>query len=188
MKLTVTAAAAALLVLGSAAQAQQMQMPQWSTKGLYGELGYTFMKIDAFGTSTRPGLIRGIIGYDVHPYLAIEAMGGWGVNDDSKDRVINGIPTSVTAKMDYMAGIWAKPKYNFSPQGEVFGRIGWAHTKIKATGAGIDSSETRDDLAWGVGANYHITPQWYAGIDWMRYSNQSNTHADGLTLSVGFHW
>jgi len=186
MKRTATAATTALLLLGSA-QAQ-MAMPQWNPHGAYGELGWTFMKIDAFGTSTRPDLLRGIIGYDFSPYFAGEVMAAGGVRDNTKNLVVNGVPTSITGKVPYMFGIWAKPKYDINQQAEVFARIGWNHSKFEASGPGISNSETRDDLAWGVGANYHFTPQWYGGVDWMRYSNQSNTHADGITLTVGYHW
>ena len=157
---------------------------------VYGELGYTFLKIDAGGTSLRPDAIRGILGYEVHPMLAIEVMAAGGINDDDKDVVIGGIPGSVQAKMDYMYGIWVKPKYMYQ-QIEVFGRLGWAHTKaeVSRTGvAGATGSESQDDLAWGLGLNFRFNPNAYVGLDWMRYSNQSNSHVDGLTLSVGWHW
>jgi hypothetical protein len=156
---------------------------------LYGELGYTFMKVDAFGTSFRPNAIRGIIGYDVHPLFAIEGMLGGGVNDDSKNLPVNGISTHVTSKLDYMYGIWAKPKYMVAPQVELFGRVGWARTELKLEQTGFPTaSSSHDDLAWGIGANYRITPNGYVGVDWMRYSNKSNSHTDGLTLSAGWHW
>jgi opacity protein-like surface antigen len=180
-----TAAGAALLLLGSA----QAQMPQLTKSALYGELGYTFLKIDAFGTSLRPDAIRGILGYDVHPYFAIEGMAASGVNDDDKGIAIGGVPASVQAKVDYMYGIWAKPKYTYN-QAEFFGRFGWANTKaeISRTGFPGTASESQDDFAWGLGVNYRFTPNAYAGIDWMRYSNQGDARVDGITLSVGWHW
>ena len=58
MKKRLATAAAAFLMLGSA----QAQMPPMTTSALYGELGYTFLKMDAFGTSLRPDAIRGILG------------------------------------------------------------------------------------------------------------------------------
>ena len=89
-----------------------------------------------------------------------------------------------------MYGIWAKPKYVFDQyKSELFGRFGWAHTKPEVTRAGFGSvSGSEDDFAWGIGANYRFNPNGYVGIDWMRYSNQSDGHVDGLTLSVGWHW
>jgi opacity protein-like surface antigen len=183
--ITSSALAALLLVLGSA-QAQQMPTMTWS--GAYAELGYTFMKIDAFGTSFRPGVIRGILGYDANPYFAIEGMAAGGVTDDEKNLTVSGIPVKVESKMDYMYGIWVKPKYQYQ-QSELFARIGWAHTKAKFEAPGFASrSESQDDLAWGLGVNFRPRPNVLLGIDWMRYSNQSNSHVDGLTLSAGWHW
>jgi len=189
MKRLATAAGAALLLLGNA-QAQQMQMPQWNPGGLYGELGYTFMKVDAFGTSLRPGVLRGVLGYEVHPYFAVEAMAGAGVKDNSKSLAgPTGAPVNTQVNVDYLFGLYLKPRYMINPQTEVFGRVGWSRTKIKAERTGlVTRSEEQDDLGWGLGLNYRITPNWYAGVDWMRYSSQSNTHADGITLSVGWHW
>jgi len=177
-------AAATLLLLGSA-QAQMPPMPTASQ--LYGELGYTWLKVDAFGTSFRPDAIRGILGWDVHPTFAIEGMVGGGVSDDSKNLAFGATTANVNTKMDYMYGIWAKPRYIYD-RSEFFGRFGWAHTKVEANRAGVSASESQDDFAWGLGANYRFNPNGYVGIDWMRYSNQSNSHVDGLTLSVGWHW
>jgi hypothetical protein len=181
MKKRLATAAAAFLMLGSA----QAQMAPMTTSALYGELGYTILKMDALGTSFRPHAIRGILGWDVHPMFAIEGMAASGVNDDNKN---TGAGVNVTAKMDYMYGIWAKPKYVYD-KSEFFGRFGWAHTKVEANRPGISSGEvSNDDFAWGLGANYRFNPNGYVGIDWMRYSNQSNSHVDGLTFSVGWHW
>jgi hypothetical protein len=186
MKKRLATAAAAFLMLGSA----QAQMPPMTTSALYGELGYTFLKMDAFGTSFRPDAIRGILGWDVHPMFAVEGMVAGGVSDDSKVISIGGAASNVTAKMDYMYGIWLKPRYVFDQyKSELFGRFGWAHTKPEVSRAGFGSvSASDDDFAWGIGANYKFNPNAYVGIDWMRYSNQSDSHIDGLTLSVGWHW
>ena len=52
MKLIAIAAAAAVLMLGTAAQAQQKSP-------VYGEVGYTFLKFDdGLGGNSRPGAIR----------------------------------------------------------------------------------------------------------------------------------
>ena len=67
--------AAALVVMG-AAQAQ-------SKSPLYGELGYTFTKVSSDGVDFNPGVLRGMLGYEVNPYLALEAMYGTSLSDDS---------------------------------------------------------------------------------------------------------
>ena len=179
------AAAAAALLLGTGAAQAQMMTPAW-----YGELGYTFLKIDAASDSARPGAVRGILGVDLHPYFAVEGMAGGGVNDDQTNGVINGVPATVNVDFKTMYGLFGKAKYNWAGF-ELFGRLGWAHTKvaINSLTAGVPSStQSDDDLAWGLGANYRFDKNLYVGGDWMRYSNQSGHKVDGFTLAVGYHW
>ena len=186
MKRTALAAAAALLAMGSA-QAQ-MAMPKASA--FYGELGYTWLKIDALGTSSRPDAIRGIIGYEFHPYFAIEGMLAGGVSEDKTSTTVNGVPTDIEVDMKNMYGIFVKPKYNWQ-QAELFARAGWAHTKVNVKSTNnslVDRTQSNDDFAWGFGVNYRFTPNIYVGLDWMRYSNQSGEKVDGFTLGFGYHW
>ena len=188
MKRIAIAAATALLVLGGTAQAQTM--PQLSKSGLYGELGYTWFKIDAAGTSARPSGIRGVLGYDFHPYFAGEFMVAGGVSDDSKNGSVNGVPTTVDVDMRNMYGLFVKPKYNWN-QVELFGRLGYAHTRVKVKSTNnnlVDTNQSDNDFAYGIGLNYRFNPQMYVGLDWMRYSNQSGHKVDGMTLGFGYHW
>jgi len=181
----VAIAAAAALLFASHAQAQQFQ-----TSALYGELGYTWLKVDAAGTSARPDAIRGILGYDFNPNFALEGMVAGGVNSDDKEGSVNGVPTTVNVKLSSMYGLFIKPKYMWN-QAELFGRFGYAHTsvRVKSTNnALVDSSQSDNDFAWGLGANYYFDPRMYVGLDWMRYSNQSGHKVDGMTLAFGYHW
>src|SRR6476620_3290807 len=90
-----TACAAILLMLGSA---HAQQMPPMTMSAVYGELGYTLMNIDAFGTTFHPGAIRGILGFDASPYFAIEGMLAGGFNNDDNSTTINGRPVSTETK------------------------------------------------------------------------------------------
>lgn len=185
MKRITIAAAAAFLALGTA-HAQTMPA------GLYGELGYTFMRVDGAGTTARPGAIRGIVGYDFHPYVAFEGMLGGGVNDENKNLVsgIDGLSHNVTFKTDLMYGLFAKPKYDFGNGFEVFGRLGWAHTKVKVKSdvSDLTDDHTDNSFAWGAGLNYSFNPRWYVGGDLMQYSSRSSHRVEGLTLAVGYRW
>src|SRR5213592_518927 len=170
MKHMVTAAAAALLAMGAHAQT----MPAYSTSNVYGELGYTWMKIDAAGTSARPTALRGILGYDAHPYGAVEFMLAGGIGDDDKNGTVNGVPTSVNVDLKQMYGIFVRPKYQYQSV-EGFFRLGWAHTKVNVRSTNnnlVDSSQSDNDFAWGLGLNFRFNPRMFASVDWMRYSNQ----------------
>ena len=186
MKRTILAAAAAFLAAGGAHA--QMAMP--AASAFYGELGYTWLKIDAAGTSARPGAIRGVLGYDFHPYFAGEFMLAGGVTDDTKDGNVNGVPTTVDVDFKNMYGLFLKPRYVYQ-QAEFFGRLGYAHTKVKVRSTNnnlVDSNQSDNDFAWGLGLNYRFNPRMYVGLDWMRYSNQSGHKVDGMTLGFGYHW
>jgi opacity protein-like surface antigen len=187
MKRTILAAVAALL---AAAGAHAQMMPTYSSANVYGELGYTWLKIDAEGTSSRPDAIRGILGYDFHPNAAVEAMFAGGVSDDSKSGTVNGVPTNVDVDLKHMYGIFLRPKYQYQAA-EVFARLGWAHTKVSVRSTNnnlVDSTQSNDDFAWGLGVNFRFNPRMYVGLDWMRYSNQSGEKVDGITLGFGYHW
>lgn len=176
-------AASALLVLGSA---QAQQMTPW-----YGELGYTWLKVDAVGTSARPGVIRAILGYDLHPYFALEGMLGGGVTDDNKNVVgADGLLHDVKFKSDTIYGIWAKPKYDLGNGLELFGRLGWSHLDVKTSSSAADltTEHSQDGFTWGAGLNYHFNPRMYVGMDWLQYSSKSNNHVDGITLSFGYRF
>ena len=168
MKRIAIAAAAALLMLGTA-QAQQARP---AASPLYGELGYSFLDVDADdGFNADPHALRGIVGYNFHPFFAAEGMLAFGTKSDEGVKLRNAI------------GAFAKPKFNFGNV-EVFGRLGWVRAKVRGDGG----SETDDDFAYGVGLNYSFNPRTYVGADWMRYFDKDGVKIDGLTLSVGFRF
>jgi opacity protein-like surface antigen len=186
MKRIVIAAAAAFAMLG-AAQAQTQTSP------FYGELGYTFLKLKEEGLSTRNGAIRGIFGYAFHPNVAVEGMVGFAVNDDSETFVDPTFgPVDVKVKVQNSYGIFFKPKYSFNNQVEVFGRLGWTRSKIKATasmgGVSASASDSDNDFAYGAGVNFNINPRTYVGLDYMRYYSKEGSKVDGLTLGVGYRF
>jgi opacity protein-like surface antigen len=162
MKRIAIAAAAALLMLGTA-QAQQRSP-------LYGELGYSFMTVKGFGFDASPQALRGVIGYNFHPYFAGEAMLAFGTAKDDDQKVKSSF------------GVFLKPKYDFGNL-EAFGRLGWARTKL---GGPIEGSDS--DFAYGVGVNYSFNPKMYVGADWMRYADKDGVKIDGLTISLGYRF
>ncbi len=88
MKLIAIAAASAMLMAG-AAQAQMVGGP--AAGSTYGELGYTSLKVSGGGISTKPGMLRGIVGYNLGDSLALEGMLGLGIRKDSTTTTFNGV-------------------------------------------------------------------------------------------------
>jgi opacity protein-like surface antigen len=165
----ISAIAAALLLAGAA----QAQAPK---PELYGEVGYSFITIDAGGTDLEPGLLRGIVGWNVHPYLAVEGLLATGVKDDNT--------FGIKTKVSNAYGVYLKPKYDFGNGIQVFGRLGYVHTKIKSS-FGTDSD---GDVSYGVGASYSFNKQWYGSVDYTSYYDKDNVKASGVTLGVGYRF
>jgi outer membrane autotransporter protein len=177
MKRIAIAAAAALLMIGSA-QAQQARtaMSPW-----YGELGYSFLNIedDAGRFDATPHALRGIVGYNFHPYFAAEGMLAFGTKSDSD--------LGVDVKLRHALGLFVKPKFQFGNV-EAFGRLGWVRAKVRASGGGVSVTDSDDDFAYGVGVNYNFSPKMYVGADWMRYFDKDSSKVDGWTISVGYRF
>jgi opacity protein-like surface antigen len=188
MKHLAIAAAAAFALLGTA-HAQQFQPFQPSN--IYGEVGYTFLKFKSDDVTTNPGAIRGMVGYEFHPYFAVEGMLMGGVSDDSTNVTVLGVPVTAKMKVDSSYGVYLKPKYDIN-QFEVFGRLGWAHTKVRmeASAGGITASDTSSgsDFSYGVGANWNINPKMRLGLDYMNYYDKDSNKIDGWTISFGYRF
>src|SRR5262249_10394984 len=130
----------------------------------------SFMKVKGFGFDADPQALRGIIGYNFHPYFAAEGLLALGTVSDNDQKVKNTF------------GAFLKPKYDFGNL-EAFARLGWARTEL---GGPIEGSN--NDFAYGVGANYSFNPRTYVGLDWMRYADKDGVKVDGVTVSVGYRF
>jgi outer membrane autotransporter protein len=171
MKAIAIAAAAASLMLGVAAHAQQ----QPATSPVYGELGYSWTQIHGNGFKATPGALRGIIGYDLHPNFAVEGMVAAGTGHDTDN--------GVSAKLKSSYGLFLKPKYDIG-NAELFARVGWARTNVGLSTGDVSSS----DFAYGVGVKYNFTPRINVGLDYTRLADKNGVKVNGVTLGVGYNF
>ncbi|MFD0667028.1 porin family protein [Ramlibacter sp. MAHUQ-53] len=185
MKKKLSVILVALAGFGSA-HAQQASSP-W-----YGELGYTATTIKAEGYKLKPGMLRGIIGYDAHPNVAIEGMVGVGVKDDSINIPMFGTTVNLNGEIKHAYGLFVKPKVAVSPALELFARLGYTETKVKATASalGVSQSESDSDgdVSYGVGAAYKFSKAGFATLDYMNYYKKDGVKASGITLGVGMRF
>jgi len=176
MKRIAIAAAAALLMIGSAQAQQARTASPW-----YGELGYSFLNVkeDSTGFDATPQALRGIVGYNFHPYFAGEAMLALGTSSDSD--------LGVDAKVRNAFGLFIKPKYDIN-NFEVFGRLGWARTNARVSIPGASAKTSDNDFAYGVGVNYNFNPKMYVGADYLRLLDKDGTKVGGWTVSLGYRF
>jgi outer membrane autotransporter protein len=188
MKLIVIAAASAMLMAG-AAQAQTRPAVPGTT---YGELGYTTLKLSSGGVSVKPAMLRGIVGYNFNNNFAFEGMLGLGVSKDSTSTTFAGVPVDVQEDVRHIVGIYVKPKAVIGDAFEVFGRLGYAHTRVRTTASvpGFSASDSGSDssVSYGIGANFNVSPKMYVGVDYMRYFKKDDTKIDGFTVGLGYRF
>lgn len=173
----ITLIVAGALLAAGAAQAQTQHQ-----NGVYGELGYTFGKVevDGINASAKPGAIRGIVGWDVHPNVALEAMLAGGVKDDT----VRG----AKIKVQRSYGMYLKPRYALNDQFEVFGRLGFADTKVKASGGGASATGSDNSFSWGLGASYNFSKSVYGSVDYMSFFDKDGGKITGVTLGAGYRF
>ncbi|GAA6140378.1 porin family protein [Hydrogenophaga sp. 5NK40-0174] len=157
-----------------------------SAQGVYVEAGYTPLSLDAryagVDISSDPSSLRGLVGYELGPFVAVEGMISFGVADD--DISGNGISTGLKGEVDNMFGAYIKPKFPVTPEFDLFGRLGFASTKLSVAG----DSGTETSLSWGLGASYKINEQLSINGDYMTYHDKDDVTIDGFTVGVGFRF
>lgn len=122
MRTMTNGAALTQLAVGGSAFAQL------APAGLYGELGYTGLKVASGDASVKPGAVRGTLGHAFPPNVAVEGMVAFGDNDDTTQ--------GVTVELQRAYGFYLKPKFNPTTEFEVFARLGHVDSKFKASAGG----------------------------------------------------
>ncbi len=168
-----------LLAAGASVHAQtQKPVNPW-----YGELAYAPVKIkqvDVTGSTAKN--LRGIVGYELHPHVALEGLLSLGVGDASA--TVSGDP--VDTRVDRVVGLYVKPKLAVSQDIELFARLGYARTKVTSTltATGEAESESVSDVSYGLGASYRINERWSAVVDYMHYSEKYGTRLQGWAVGL----
>ena len=134
-------ATAALTVFAMPAAAQSLQDRTYS-----GSIGYT--QLD--GDDGDLGAITARFDARLHPNFGLEGEASIGVRDD--DFTVANVSGSI--EHEYDAAAYAVGYLPLSPNLELFARVGYGTTSIKADAAGFSASEDGESINYGVGANY----------------------------------
>lgn len=166
-------ATAAISLFAVPAMAQTISSPQWS-----GSAGYTVLD----GDDVTLGAITGRVQARLHPNFAVEGEASIGVKDD--DITVAGVNGSV--EQDYDAAAYAVGILPVSPNLELFGRVGYGTTKIKADVAGIRAEEDGESVNYGAGANYFFDAQNGVRADWTRRDFTDDNGGELDTYGVSY--
>lgn len=153
--------------------AQSVSNPQYQ-----GSIGYT--GIDADGANLGAITARG--GAKLTRYLGAEAELSVGVKDD--DVAIGNVAGKVEHRYDVAAyGVATLPVTdNF----ELFGRLGYGTTELKASVPGASASNSTESVNYGAGANYFFDGQNGVRADWTRRDFRGEQGAEVDTWGLGY--
>lgn len=156
---------------------------------MYGEIGGTAAKYQAqalgYPVESFPTAIRGIFGYEISPNLAIEAVAAFGVSADKVKFSGVTIP-GANFKVNNLYGIYAKPKYQFTPEFEGFIRAGFAYSKGTLSIGAQNASASENSFSYGLGVSYAVTKATSINADYMSYLDKNNSTATGYTFGIGY--
>ncbi|RZJ28799.1 MAG: porin family protein [Brevundimonas sp.] len=165
-------ATAAITLIAAPAMAQE------PASRVTGSIGYT--QLD--GDDGDLGAITGRVGYNFNRYVGVEGEASVGVKD--QDITFGGLEGKLEHQYDvagYVVGT-VPINNNF----ELFGRVGYGTTEVKAEIAGFDATEDGDSLNYGVGANYFFDGRNGIRADWTRRDFQEDNGGELDTYGVSF--
>ncbi len=145
-------------------------------QGVYGELGYTGLDYKAPGLKVSPGMVRGVVGYELTPQLAVEGVVGLQGGSDTA--------SGTTLRLDNMVGVFGKVQAPLTDALKVYGRLGVARTSLKANG--VSDSDT--GLAYGAGITYDLSKTTYLNADYTQYLDRRDRKLEGFTVGVGYRF
>ncbi len=135
--------------------AQSVSSPQYT-----GSIGYTALDAD----DANLGAVTGRLNARMSQYFGVEGEASFGVRDD--DVSFGGVTGELSHEYD--AAAYLVGTVPVSPNLELFGRVGYGTTKVKADVAGFSVSEDGESVNYGAGANYFFDGQNGVRADWTR--------------------
>ncbi len=123
-----------------------------------------------------------MIGTEINPNVNLEAMLGVGITDGTT--TISNV--SVNSQVDRFWGLYVRPKVMVSPEVELFGRVGYASSKITVSIPGFALSDSGNSVSYGAGVSFKAAQNTSIVADYMSYYSKDGVKATGLSLGLGF--
>jgi hypothetical protein len=178
--LAAVAAAAAIAAPASAEPFLNIPAPGPAT--VKASIGYT--GIDYQGADL--GAVNLRLGADFGKYVGIEGEGAFGVND--QNGAIGSVATKLHLNSEY--AFYGVARAPVLPNADLFARIGYGHSAIKATASlgAVSASATAGYDSWnfGVGGEYFLDGKNGLRVDYTRYEFQATGAKGADTWSVGY--
>ncbi len=170
---TLLLSTAALTLIAAPAMAQSISSPQVS-----GSVGYTVLD----GDDANLGAITGRVTAKMSQYFGVEGEASFGVKDDEVS--FGGVNGDLSHEYD--AAAYVVGTLPISPNFELFGRVGYGTTSIKADVAGFSVTEDGESVNYGAGANYFFDARNGVRADWTRRDFTDDNGGELDTYGVSY--
>jgi outer membrane immunogenic protein len=172
MKSMIAAASAAALAAFAAPALAQDATP---VSGPYVNLGYAHA--DTSGANFETFGAR--LGYRFGSYLGVEGEGAWNLSGDT---IAITPTTNAHVKLSHEYAAYGVGFLPLNPNTDLFARVGYGTTKIKASAAGVSAADDGESFNFGVGGQYHFDGSNGLRLD---YTRQEFTHGNGHSNVFG---
>ncbi|HEX5379093.1 MAG TPA: porin family protein [Phenylobacterium sp.] len=137
----------------------------------YGTLGYGASSVEGVDL----GAIQGRLGVRFGQHLGVEGELAAGVKDDKT--YVGGVPVKID--LEHQAAIYGVGYLPVAPNADLFARVGYGTTKLKASASGASVSDAGDSWNYGVGGQYLLDGANGVRADYTRYDfKDSSANAD----------
>lgn len=176
---TFLAATIGLLAFGFAAPTARAADD--GTGSIYVEASYAYPEVAGSGVTTTPRTIALRAGYNFNPYLAVEAVGAFGIGEETED--VLGYPVQLGVDNGY--GLFVKGQLPVAPHFELFATAGWFHATLKATLFGTTVKSSDSSIAYGAGFRIPFNERWYVEGNYTSYYGKDGDSVRGPSVGVG---
>lgn len=153
-------AAAAAVVTVAAIPAVSLAQDNSGTQ-VYGTIGYAGVKAD----DASLGAIQGRLGARFGNYWGVEGEVAGGVNDDT----VTVLGTPVNVELKHQVAGYAVGYLPIQPNFDLFARVGYGSSKIKASAGGASAVGDGDSINYGVGGQYFFTDKDGVRADYTKH-------------------
>jgi opacity protein-like surface antigen len=157
--------------------------------GIEGGWGLTNWKLQYDDASKDNGGVgRAFLGFDLNRYFAIEAGYTYFFNKPESTAAFGGKFVKRTQDIDLMF----KGKLPVVDNFDLFAKLGGNYLM---TSSDVSTFESRNNfnVAYGAGADYYITPNVIASVEWLRfngfektYDNKYQPHTDAFMIGLRY--
>ena len=170
-----------IATLGAAAAAQAQVYVEGSVTSLTTKELSQGIRYEA-----KPLTFSGLVGYNVHPNLGIEAYLAMGAGNAQVKE--NGTHYGEEINVKSAFGVFVKPKIVVDSDVELFARVGYLQNKFTTNLASPRNAATSTPgaMAYGVGINYHIDYRLYVTGSFMNFYNKEGFKVNGLSVGMGY--